>query len=50
MASNNTSAVLDVIVENKEISSLLKENKESDHGSICSGSSVENSLVSVSCI
>ncbi|KAL3268087.1 hypothetical protein HHI36_007214 [Cryptolaemus montrouzieri] len=36
--------VLDVVVENKEISSILKANKELDQSSICSGS-LDNSLV-----
>lgn len=42
MDSNN-SAVLNVISEHKEISTILKENsKDLDHSSICSGSSVDN--------
>ncbi|KAJ8945123.1 hypothetical protein NQ318_001588 [Aromia moschata] len=47
MANNtsNTSAVLDVVVENKEILSILKENKDFDQSSICSGSTYDNSLV-----
>ncbi|EFA09917.2 sorting nexin-30 [Tribolium castaneum] len=42
MASNNTSAVLDIVVESKEISSILKDY---DRSSICSGSTIDNSLV-----
>ncbi|XP_018575051.1 sorting nexin-30-like [Anoplophora glabripennis] len=44
MASNN-SAVLDVLVENKEISSILKDTNDFDRSSICSGSTYDNSLV-----
>lgn len=44
MASNNTSAVLDIVVESKEISSILKDY---DRSSICSNSTIDNSLVSL---
>lgn len=45
MASNN-SAVLDVLVENKDISSIVKDNKDFDRSSVCSDSTYDNSLVS----
>lgn len=40
--NNNTSAVLDVVTESKEISSILKESKEYDKSN---ASTYENSLV-----
>lgn len=49
MASNN-SAVLDVLVENKDISSIVKDNKDFDRSSICSDSTYDNSLVSESLV
>ncbi|KAJ8920098.1 hypothetical protein NQ315_011753 [Exocentrus adspersus] len=45
MANSNSSAVIDVLVENKEISSILRDNQQFDHSSICSGSTYDNSLV-----
>lgn len=42
--NSNTSAVLDVVTENKEISCILKENKEYDKSYT---STYENSLVSI---
>lgn len=44
--ASNSSAVLDVVVENKEIPSLIKENKELDL-SVCSDLNYDSSLVSI---
>lgn len=43
--ASSSSAVLDVVIENKEIPSVFKETKELDL-SICSDSNYDNSLVS----
>lgn len=41
---SSASAVLDVVVENKEIPSILKGYNDNDQSSICSGS-LDNSFV-----
>lgn len=43
--ARNTSAVLDVVVENKDISSILKENSDIEPTSLFSDSTYDNSLV-----
>ncbi|KAB0794936.1 hypothetical protein PPYR_11775 [Photinus pyralis] len=42
---DNSSAVLDVLIENKAVPSLLKDAMESDRASLCSNSTIDNSLV-----
>ena len=42
--ASNTSAVLDVVVESKEISTLLKHNKDNDYSTI-SNTTLNSSLV-----
>lgn len=39
---SSNSAILDVVIENKDISNILKDN---DRSSLCSNSTLENSLV-----
>lgn len=45
--ASNSSAVLDVVVENKEIPSFIKENKDLDL-SLCSDLNFDSSLVCMS--
>ncbi|KAF5292272.1 hypothetical protein FQR65_LT11235 [Abscondita terminalis] len=44
-SKDNSLAVLDVLIENKNVSGIVKDTIESDRSSICSNSTLDNSIV-----